>query len=45
MKEEKKEEAKTEAKAESKEALVQKKASPIDGGPPEDPITPPVCSY
>ena len=41
MKEEKKEEAKTEAKAEAK--LAQYPTYP--GGPPEDSITPPVCSY
>jgi hypothetical protein len=41
-KEAKKEEKKEEAKAEAK--LVQIKG-PIVGGPPEDPITPPPCTY
>jgi hypothetical protein len=41
MKEEKKEEAKTEAKAEAKLAQY----PTVPGGPPEDSITPPVCSY
>merc|ERR1711916_269190 len=39
------EEDKEEKKEEAKAALAQKKYPYIEGGPPEDPVFPPVCTY